>query len=75
LNDLLAIKPTMVDPPGAPPLKPLERDIVFDDVAFNYPGSSFRTEGLAVTLPKGSFLGIVGPSGSGKSTFLNLLMR
>ncbi|MFX5785237.1 ATP-binding cassette domain-containing protein, partial [Acinetobacter baumannii] len=29
----------------------------------------------AVTLPKGSFLGIVGPSGSGKSTFLNLLMR
>lgn len=75
LNDLLAIKPTMVDPPDAPPLKPFERDIVFDNVAFNYPGSSFRTEGLAVTLPKGSFLGIVGPSGSGKSTFLNLLMR
>ncbi|MGL4288229.1 MAG: ABC transporter ATP-binding protein [Phreatobacter sp.] len=75
LNDLLAIKPTMVDPPDAPALKPFERDIVFDNVAFNYPGSSFRTEGLAVTLPKGSFLGIVGPSGSGKSTFLNLLMR
>ncbi|QCI65021.1 ABC transporter ATP-binding protein [Phreatobacter stygius] len=75
LGDLLAIKPTMVDPPGAADLKPFERAIVFDDVAFNYPGSSFRTEGLAVTVPKGSFFGIVGPSGSGKSTFLNLLMR
>ncbi|CEJ16085.1 Putative multidrug export ATP-binding/permease protein [bacterium YEK0313] len=75
LGDLLAIRPTMVDPPGAPALKPFEREIVFDDVAFNYPGSSFRTEGLSVAVAKGSFLGIVGPSGSGKSTFLNLLMR
>jgi ATP-binding cassette subfamily B protein len=75
LNDLLAVKPTMVDPPGAPDIKPFEREIVFDNVAFSYPGSSFRTENLNVTVPKGSFLGIVGPSGSGKSTFLNLLMR
>jgi ATP-binding cassette subfamily B protein len=75
LNDLLAIKPTMVDQDGATELKPFEREVVFADVAFSYPGSSFRTEGLNVTVPKGSFLGIVGPSGSGKSTFLNLLMR
>jgi ATP-binding cassette, subfamily B, bacterial len=75
LNDLLAIKPTMVDRDDATELKPFEREVIFDNVAFSYPGSSFRTEGLNVTVPKGSFLGIVGPSGSGKSTFLNLLMR
>ncbi len=75
LDDLLAVKPTMVDAPGAGTLAPFEREIVFDNVAFSYPGSSFRTENLSVTVPKGSFLGIVGPSGSGKSTFLNLLMR
>ncbi len=75
LNDLLAVKPTMVDPPDAGELQPFEREVRFEKVAFSYPGSSFRTEGLDVTVPKGSFLGIVGPSGSGKSTFLNLLMR
>ncbi|QCK85436.1 ABC transporter ATP-binding protein [Phreatobacter aquaticus] len=75
LNDMLQVKPTMVDPPDAKELQPFAREITFENVAFNYPGSSFRTEGLSVTVPKGSFLGIVGPSGSGKSTFLNLLMR
>jgi ATP-binding cassette subfamily B protein len=75
LNDLLSIRPTMVDRPNAPDLAPFEREVRFENVAFSYPGSSFRTEGLNVTVPKGSFLGIVGPSGSGKSTFLNLLMR
>jgi ATP-binding cassette, subfamily B, bacterial len=75
LNDMLGIKPTMVDQPGAGELKPFTRELAFENVAFSYPGSSFRTEGLSVTVPKGSFLGIVGPSGSGKSTFLNLLMR
>lgn len=75
LNDLLQKKPSMVDRPDAPPLAPLEREIRFEQVGFSYPGSSFKIEGIDVTVPKGTFLGIVGASGSGKSTFLNMLLR
>lgn len=75
VNDLLNQQPTMPDDPTLPPIAPLSTDIRFENVGFNYPGSSFRIEGLEVTVPKGSFLGIVGASGSGKSTFLNLLLR
>ncbi|MEI8144709.1 MAG: ABC transporter ATP-binding protein [Alphaproteobacteria bacterium] len=75
LNDMLDQKPTLLDAPDAGTLAPFEKEIVFDTVGFAYPGSQFRIEGLSLTVPKGTFLGIVGASGSGKSTFLNLLLR
>lgn len=43
------------------------------DLSFTYPGRSRpQVEGLSLTVPSGSFLGIAGPNGAGKSTLLRL---
>ena len=55
---------------------PAHADIAWDRVAFRYPGMSQPTlEDIALTLPPGRTLGIVGATGSGKSTLLRLLLR
>lgn len=52
------------------------RDAIrFDDVRFRYHESApWVLDGLDLTIPKGTRLGIVGPTGSGKSTLLDILM-
>lgn len=55
------------------------QDIVFTDVSFAYPSRADEApthvlEGVNLTIPAGSFVGIVGPTGGGKSTLLDLLV-
>lgn len=46
------------------------------DVRFSYPGQQRPAlDGVALQLPPGRTLGLVGPTGSGKSTLLRLLLR
>jgi ATP-binding cassette subfamily B protein/ATP-binding cassette subfamily C protein/ATP-binding cassette subfamily B multidrug efflux pump len=55
---------------------PASADLAWDRVSFQYPGMSRPAlEDIALTLPPGRTLGIVGATGSGKSTLLRLLLR
>jgi ATP-binding cassette subfamily B protein len=75
LDDLFDQKSQVVDAPNAVALPRLQRDIVLENVAFEYPDGSFEMSGIDVQMPKGSFTAYVGASGSGKSSILNLLLR
>ena len=62
--------------PGAAPLPPFSRQVVFDDVHFAYEGAAHETlRGVTFTVRAGQMLAIVGRSGAGKTTLVNLLPR
>jgi putative spermidine/putrescine transport system ATP-binding protein len=46
--------------------------LALEDVAFAYPGSGFRIEGLDLAVAPGELVAVIGASGSGKSTVLKL---
>ena len=57
-------------------IKPdIKRDIVFEQVEFNYQDAKPVLNKLSLQFPENSMTGIVGLSGAGKSTVLNLIMR
>lgn len=50
-----------------------ELDIVLNDVHFSYEENRDILKGINMTLPKGSFISLVGESGCGKSTIAGIL--
>lgn len=48
--------------------------IVFDRVAFEYPGRTPVLTDVNFTIEEGSFVAVTGPSGAGKSTLISLLL-
>jgi putative spermidine/putrescine transport system ATP-binding protein len=46
--------------------------LALEDVAFAYPGSGFRIDGLDLSVAPGELVAVIGASGSGKSTVLKL---
>ncbi|MCG8561673.1 MAG: ABC transporter ATP-binding protein/permease [Hyphomicrobiales bacterium] len=66
---------TLVDAPDAKPLALRSGEIVFDDVSFGYDPEQPVLREIALTVPAGKTVALVGPSGSGKSTLINLALR
>ena len=58
------------------PLPSIEGEVVFQDVSFSFlPSSPQVLKHVDLTIPAGTFVGVVGQSGSGKSTLMKLLTR
>ena len=55
-------------------VKPVKRDIAFQNVSFSY-GNRRIIDNVSFTIPEGSTTAIVGPSGGGKTTLCNLTAR
>jgi ATP-binding cassette, subfamily B, bacterial PglK len=54
---------------------PWENAITLSDVSYHYPEASRPAlEGVSLTIPKNTSVGIIGPTGSGKSTLVDLLL-
>ena len=58
------------------PMPPIKGDIRFEDVSFRFGRSGpYQVNNVSLSIPSGSFVGIVGQSGSGKSTLTKLIPR
>jgi ATP-binding cassette subfamily B multidrug efflux pump len=72
----LAREPSVLDRPGAAPLRVTQGQIRFDSVSFTYGGATGRVlDKLNLHIRAGEKIGLVGRSGAGKSTIVNLLLR
>jgi len=57
-------------------LPPIQGEVKFDSLRFRFgTQGAYQIDGVDLTIPAGSFIGIVGQSGSGKSTLMKLLPR
>jgi ATP-binding cassette, subfamily B, bacterial HlyB/CyaB len=57
-------------------IPPIVGDIQYRDISFGFnPNSNLQLLNIDLTIPAGTFVGIVGQSGSGKSTLTKLLPR
>ena len=66
---------SVVDAPGAKPLRVAKGEIRYDGVRFHYGRDSGLMENLSLTIRPGEKVGLVGRSGAGKSTLVNILLR
>ncbi|GHG99842.1 ABC transporter ATP-binding protein [Streptomyces lanatus] len=74
-TELLLTPPTVVDPPVPEPLLPGPAEVRFEGVAFAHAGGRPLFDGLDLTVPAGTKVGLVGRSGGGKTTLTRLLLR
>ncbi|MCA9263957.1 MAG: ABC transporter ATP-binding protein, partial [Planctomycetales bacterium] len=72
---LLDEVPEVNEPPHARPLDRCEGAWEIRDVRFAYNSASPVLEGINLSVPAGTNVGIEGPSGVGKSTLMHLLLR
>jgi subfamily B ATP-binding cassette protein MsbA len=63
--------------PGARPLPPFARSVLFESVSFAYPNSSngLALDRVDLEVKAGEVVALVGPSGAGKTTVANLVAR
>jgi ATP-binding cassette, subfamily B, heavy metal transporter len=73
--ELLALRPAVVDTPGAPALKIQHGGIRFDNVNFGYTADRTILKDVSFTVEPGQKVAVVGASGGGKSTLVKLLFR
>ncbi len=78
LVEMLQADDPVADPahPVALP-RPVQGEISFDNVSFNYPArpETAALDQMSLVVAPGETVALVGPSGAGKSTILQLLMR
>ncbi|KAL2752623.1 hypothetical protein ACRALDRAFT_2044398 [Sodiomyces alcalophilus JCM 7366] len=75
LLELFKIKPTVLDTPGARPLKECSGRIRWNNVAFHYSDRAPALENVDFECAPGTTTAFVGESGGGKSTIFRLMFR
>jgi ATP-binding cassette, subfamily B, bacterial MsbA len=75
VGEFLRIDDKEYQPSGGLRFQKLQREILFEEVSFSYPGRSTKAiEGIEFKIRKGQMLALVGSSGAGKSTIADLLV-
>jgi ATP-binding cassette subfamily B protein len=75
-QEMLDIKPDIIDKPNATTLTNCQGKVEFRDVSFHYEETQGNIlESFDLTIPSGMNLALVGPSGAGKTTISNLIPR
>ncbi|MFI6546576.1 ABC transporter ATP-binding protein [Streptomyces prunicolor] len=74
-TELLMAPPSVVDPASPEPLLPRPASVRFENVTFAHAGADTLFDGLDLTVPSGTKIGLVGRSGGGKTTLSRLLLR
>jgi subfamily B ATP-binding cassette protein MsbA len=72
-REVLREQPEDHDPRRTVKLPPIEGDIVFEDVFFEYESGREVLTGITFEAEPGTVTALVGPSGSGKSTIIGLI--
>lgn len=77
IQQVLNWRSNILESPTPKPLQSVHREIRFDQVSFSYPGhpNQWILKEVALAIPKGKVMAIVGESGAGKSSMINLLPR
>ena len=73
--EILDLRPSVQDTPGATILPDAAGRIEFQDVTFHYEPGVPVIRGITLDIEPGEILALVGPSGAGKSTLFNLIPR
>ncbi|HYM15363.1 MAG TPA: ABC transporter ATP-binding protein [Dehalococcoidia bacterium] len=74
VEEVLSRKPVVTETPGVLPLPQVRGSITFERVSFGYFNRPVLHD-IALDVPAGTTLAIVGPTGSGKTTLVNLVAR
>ena len=76
IQALLALQPTVTDPPQpAPPLSAGPLAVAFENVSFHYDDDQDVLQDVSFAVQPGRVLGVLGRTGSGKTTLTRLLFR
>ena len=75
IMDVMDEDPQVVDAPGAAALPQADGHVRFEDVRFSYGTGPEVLHGLALDVPQGTTVALVGHTGAGKSTIAKLLAR
>lgn len=74
INELLKLPSESEEDEGKLPMGPLEGEVVFENVVFEYEPGTPVLNGIDFRARRGTTTALVGPSGAGKSTIIGLAM-
>ncbi|MBU6220061.1 MAG: ABC transporter ATP-binding protein/permease [Bacteroidetes bacterium] len=76
VEEILHYNSEVIPPTHPIPFTTFEKEITFDRVSFNYPGTTQKVlDNVSFSLPKGKKIALIGPSGAGKTTICELMTR